>query len=194
VKQSGGSGQFAKVTVQIAPRVRGEGNRIEDHTAGGVIPRQFLAACRKGVEEALQDGVLGGNPSVDVAVEIIDGQAHAKDSNELAFRMAAIFAVKDALRQAGPILLEPIMSVECVAPDECRGDLLGDLNRRRGRILGVEEQARGTDSVEVTLQAEAPLAELFGYANAIRSLSRGRASYSMRPARFEPAPVAVGRS
>jgi elongation factor G len=189
VKQSGGSGQFAKVTVQVAPRRRGEGNRIEDHTVGGAIPRQFLAACRKGVEEALQDGVLGGHPVVDVAVEIIDGQAHAKDSNELAFRMAAIFAVKDALRQAGAILLEPIMAVECVAPDEYRGDLLGDLNRRRGRILGVEEQVRGADSVEVTLQAEAPLAELFGYANAIRSLSRGRASYSMRPARFEPVPA-----
>ena len=140
------------------------------------------------MEEALRDGVLGGNPVVDVAVEFIDGQAHAKDSNELAFRMATIFAVKEALRQAGAILLEPIMAVECVAPDEYRGDLLGDLNRRRGRILGVEEQVRGADSVEVTLQAEAPLAELFGYANAIRSLSRGRASYSMRPARFELVP------
>ena len=189
VKQSGGSGQFAKVTVQVAPRERGEGNLVEDRTVGGVIPRQFLAACRKGVEEALRDGVLGGNPVVDVAVELIDGQAHAKDSNELAFRMAAIFAVKDALRQAGAILLEPIMAVECVTPDEYRGDLLGDLNRRRGRILGVEEQVRGADSVEVTLQAEAPLAELFGYSNAIRSLSRGRASYSMRPARFEPVPA-----
>ena len=189
VKQSGGSGQFAKVTVQVAPRERGMGNLVEEKTVGGVIPRQFLAACRKGVEEALQDGVLGGNPVVDVAVEIIDGQAHAKDSNELAFRMAAIFAVKEALREAGAILLEPIMAVECVAPDEYRGDLLGDLNRRRGRIVGVEEQVRGADSVEVTLQAEAPLAELFGYANAIRSLSRGRASYSMRPARFEPVPA-----
>ena len=189
VKQSGGNGQFAKVTVQVAPRERGEGNRIEDRTVGGAIPRQFLAACRKGAEEALQDGVLGGNPVVDVAVELIDGQAHAKDSNELAFRMATIYAVKDALRQAGAILLEPIMAVECVAPDEYRGDLLGDLNRRRGRIVGVEEQVRGADSVEVTLQAEAPLAELFGYANAIRSLSRGRASYSMRPARFERVPV-----
>ena len=192
VKQSGGSGQFAKVTVQVAPRERGDGNRIEDRTVGGAIPRQFLAACRKGVEEALQDGVLGGNPVVDVAVELIDGQAHAKDSNELAFRMATIYAVKEALRQAGAILLEPIMAVECVAPDEYRGDLLGDLNRRRGRIVGVEEQVRGADSVEVTLQAEAPLAELFGYANAIRSLSRGRASYSMRPARFERVPVGPG--
>jgi elongation factor G len=190
VKQSGGSGQFAKVTVWLTPRERGEGNLVEDHTVGGAIPRQFLAACRKGAEEALQQGVLGGHPVVDAGVELIDGQAHAKDSNELAFRMATIFAVKEALRQGGPILLEPIMAVECVAPGECRGDLLGDLNRRRGRILGVEEQTCGdADGVEVTLQAEAPLAELFGYANAIRSLSRGRASYSMRPARFEPAPL-----
>ena len=188
-KQNGGVGQFAKVTVHVTSRERGSGNSIEEKIVGGVIPRQFLAACRKGVEEALADGVLGGNPVVDVAVEIIDGQAHAKDSNELAFRLAAIFAVKEALRQAGPILLEPIMALECVAPDEYRGDLLGDLNRRRGRIVGVEEQVRGADSVEVTLQAEAPLAELFGYANAIRSLSRGRASYSMRPARFEPVPA-----
>lgn len=187
-KQNGGVGQFAKVTVRVAPRERGTGNVVEDRTTGGVIPRQFVAASRKGVEEALQDGVLGGHPVVDVAVELIDGQAHAKDSNELAFRLAAIFAVKEALRQAGAILLEPIMAVECVAPDEYRGDLLGDLNRRRGRIVGVEEQVRGADSLEVTLQAEAPLAELFGYANAIRSLSRGRASYSMRPARFEPVP------
>ncbi len=188
-KQNGGVGQFAKVSVHVAPRERGQGNLVEDRIVGGVIPRQFMAACRKGVEEALADGVLGGHPVVDVAVEIIDGQAHAKDSNELAFRLAAIFAVKEALRQAGAILLEPIMAVECVAPDEYRGDLLGDLNRRRGRIVGVEEQARGADSVEVTLQAEAPLAELFGYANAIRSLSRGRASYSMRPTRFEPVPI-----
>lgn len=153
------------------------------------LSKTIPSAGSSPVEEALQDGVLGGNPVVDVAVEIIDCQAHAKDSNELAFRIATIYAVKDALRQAGAILLEPIMAVECVAPDEYRGDLLGDLNRRRGRIVGVEEQVRGADSVEVTLQAEAPLAELFGYANAIRSLSRGRASYSMRPARFEPVPV-----
>ena len=174
-----------------APRARGEGNLVEERVVGGAIPRQFLAACRKGAEDALGDGVLGGNPTVDVAVEITDGQAHAKDSNELAFRMATVFAVKDALRQAGAILLEPVMSVECVGPDECRGELLGDLHRRRGRILGVEERSvgvNGAGGVEVTLRAEAPLAELFGYAGAIRSLSRGRASYSMRPARFEPAP------
>ncbi len=191
-KQNGGVGQFAKVTVQVAPRERGAGSLVADWTVGGAIPRQFLAACRKGVEEALADGVLGGHPVVDVAVEIIDGQAHAKDSNELAFRLAAIFAVKDALRQAGAILLEPIMAVECVAPDECRGDLLGDLHRRRGRVVGVEEQSRGAGHLDVTIQAEAPLAELFGYANAIRSLSRGRASYSMRPARFAPAPASAG--
>ena len=186
VKQHGGTGQFAKVSARVSPRARGEGCLVEDRVTGGAIPRQFLAACRKGAEDALADGVLDGNPTVDVHVEILDGQAHANDSSDLAFRLAANLAVKDALRQAGPILLEPVMAVECNGPDECRGDLLGDLLRRRGRILGVEEKHPGA---EIIIRAEAPLAELFGYTGAIRSLSRGRATHSMRPCRYEPAPA-----
>ncbi len=185
-KQSGGSGMFARVIVNVSPNERGKGIVIEDQVTGGNIPRPFIAACVKGANDALRDGVLGGYPVVDVCVVIVDGAAHVKDSNELAFRLAATYAVKEALRAAQPVLLEPIMKVESSVPAEYQGDILGDLKRRRGVVLGLETRL-GTAIVT----AEVPLAEMFGYANATRSLSKGRAAYSMQPSHFTPAPASA---
>ena len=153
---------------------------------GGSIPREFIPAVENGIREAIKSGVYAGFQVIDVRVEITDGSFHEVDSNELAFRMAGIFAMKDAFSQAGPILLEPVMKVEVATPDEYQGDLLGDINRRRGIIQGVDAKAGQT-----ILSAMVPLAEMFGYATAIRSLSKGRASYSMEPMNFEQVPNSV---
>src|SRR5438445_4372032 len=139
-----------------------------------------------GIKEAIKGGIYAGYQVIDIKVEVVDGSFHEVDSNELAFRMAGIFALKDAFKKAGPILLEPLMKVECTTPDEYQGDLLGDINRRRGTIVSIE--AKGGQTI---LNAEVPLAEMFGYATAIRSLSKGRASYSMEPLAFEQVPTSV---
>ena len=140
-----------------------------------------------GIREAIAGGVLAGYPLVDVRVEVVDGSYHEVDSNELAFKMAGIFAVKEACKKASLVLLEPIMKVEVVTPEESQGDVMGDLNRRRGKILGME-----MDSKQIcTLTCEVPLAEMFGYATAVRSLSKGRASYSMEPFSFEEVPSSI---
>jgi elongation factor G len=182
-KQNGGVGMYARVILAVHPNARGAGLQVENRVSGGNIPAQFISAVRKGIDDALRSGV-NGYPMVDVQVSILDGAAHVKDSNELAFRLAAAEATRDALRRAQPVLLEPIMKVELATPAEHQGDLLGDLNRRRGKVLAVEAKSQGT-----VVQAEVPLAGLFGYANAIRSLSRGRAAYSMSPSHFEVLPA-----
>ena len=186
VKQSGGRGQYGHVIIKIAPNARGKGITIENKVVGGNIPKEYIPACIKGLNEATQNGVIGGYPVIDIHVDIVDGSYHDVDSNELAFKMAAIFSLKDALKKAKPILLEPIMKVENITPDEFQGDIMGDLNRRRARISGVE--TKGKLSI---VTAEVPLAELFGYATAIRSLSKGRSSYSMEPSHFEQVPANV---
>jgi len=186
VKQSGGRGQYGHVVVKIQPNERGKGITIENKVVGGAIPKEFIPAVNKGLNEAVLNGVVGGYPVIDVNVDIVDGSFHDVDSNELAFKMAAIFALKDALKKAKPILLEPIMKVENVTPEEFQGDIMGDLNRRRARIAGME-----TKGNLCTLNAEVPLAEMFGYATAIRSLSKGRSSYSMEPSHFEQVPTNV---
>jgi elongation factor G len=185
-KQNGGTGMYARVNVAVRPNEPGRGFSIENLVSGGNIPLQFLKAVRNGVQEGLQEGVLAGYPVVDVHVDILDGAAHEKDSNDVAFRLAAASAVREALHKAKPLLLEPVMRVEVETPNEEQGDLLGDLTRRRGNILAVEP-GRNT----VVLNAQVPLAELWGYANAIRSLSSGRASYSMSPSHFERIPDAL---
>jgi len=182
-KQNGGSGMYARVNVAVRPNEPGRGFSIQNRVSGGNIPLQFLKAVRNGVQEGLQEGVLAGYPVVDVHVDILDGAAHEKDSNELAFKLAAASAVREALQKAKPRLLEPVMHVEVETPNEEQGDLLGELTRRRGNILAVEPGQNA-----VVLNAQVPLAELWGYANAIRSLSRGRASYSMTPSHFERVP------
>ncbi len=186
VKQSGGRGQYGHVIVKIAPNARGKGITIENKVVGGNIPKEYIPACIKGLKEATLNGVIGGYPVIDIHVDIVDGSYHDVDSNELAFKMAAIFSLKDALKKAKPILLEPIMKVENITPEEFQGDIMGDLNRRRARISGME-----TKGNLCTINAEVPLAEMFGYATAIRSLSKGRSSYSMEPSHFEQVPANV---
>jgi elongation factor G len=186
IRQSGGRGQYGHALVTVAPNERGKGIEIENQIVGGAIPKEYIPAVIDGIEEALAGGVLAGYPMVDLKIAIVDGTFHEVDSSELAFKMAGIFALKDAAKKANLILLEPIMKVEVTTPEEYQGDLLGDLNRRRGKIVGIEAKDSAT-----SLSAEVPLAEMFGYATAIRSLSKGRAAYSMEPFRFEPVPSSI---
>jgi len=186
VKQSGGRGQYGHVVIKLGPAERGKGVTIENKTVGGSIPKEFIPAVIKGLNEATTNGIIGGYPVIDINVQIVDGSFHDVDSNEMAFKMAAIFALKDGLKNAKSILLEPIMKVENITPEEFQGDIMGDLNRRRAKIAGLETKGNLT-----TVNAEVPLAEMFGYATAIRSLSKGRSSYSMEPSHFEQVPQQV---
>ena len=186
IRQSGGRGQYGHACIQLQPNERGKGIEIESKIVGGAIPKEFIRPTIDGIEEAIAGGVVAGYPMVDVKVQIVDGTFHEVDSSELAFKMAGIFALKDAVKKANPILLEPIMKVEVTTPDEYQGDLIGDLTRRRGKIMGMDSRDR-----TVTVTAEVPLAEMFGYATAIRSLSKGRAAYSMEPFMFEPVPASI---
>ena len=186
IKQSGGRGQYGHVEVDIRPAERGKGHLIESKVVGGTIPKDYIPACKKGIEEALLNGILGGYPVIDLEVDIVFGSYHDVDSNEMAFKMAAIFAMKDAFKNGNSILLEPIMKVENVTPEDYQGDIMGDLNRRRGIIKGME-----TKLGLCNINADVPLAEMFGYATAIRSLSKGRSSYTMEPSHFEQVPENV---
>ncbi len=186
IRQSGGRGQYGHACITIAPNERGKGVEIENAIVGGAIPKEYIPAVIDGVEEAIKGGVLAGYPMVDLKIAVVDGTFHEVDSSELAFKMAGIFALKEACKKAHAILLEPIMKVEVTTPEEYQGDLLGDLNRRRGKISGIEAKDAST-----IITAEVPLAEMFGYATAIRSLSKGRAAYSMEPFRFEPVPNSI---
>jgi elongation factor G len=186
IRQSGGKGQYGHACITLAPNARGKGVEIENKIVGGAIPKEYISPVIDGIEEAIAGGALAGFPVVDVKVAVVDGTFHEVDSSELAFKMAGIFALKDAAKKANPILLEPIMKVEVTTPDEYQGDLLGDLNRRRGKIVHIEAKDAST-----IVTAEVPLAEMFGYATAIRSLSKGRAAYSMEPFRFEPVPSGI---
>ena len=159
---------------------------MENKVVGGAIPREFINACMAGVKEAMISGIIAGYQVVDVHVDLLDGSSHDVDSNEQSFKMAAIFAMKNAFREANCKLLEPMMDVECTTPDEFQGDIMGDLNRRRGRIG--EIGARNNVSI---IKAEVPLAEMFGYSTDIRTLSSGRASYSMEPSHFENVPDTI---
>ena len=184
VRQTGGHGQFAQVLLEIEPLERGGGIQFEDRTKGGVIPREFISAVRKGVEDALGSGPLGGYPVVDVMAALVDGSYHEVDSSEMAFRIAGSMATKSALQKARPVLLEPIMQLEVITPGEFLGDVLGDLGRRRANIRNIEGQA-GTQVV----RAQIPLGESFGYAGVLRSLTQGRANYSMEFKHYQEAPA-----
>ena len=185
IKQSGGRGQYGHVEVDIRPAERGKGHTVENKVVGGTIPKDYIPAVKKGIEEAFLNGILGGYPVIDLEVDIVFGSYHDVDSNENAFKMAAIFAMKDAYKNASPILLEPIMKVENATPEDYQGDM-GDLNRRRGIIKGME-----TKHGLCVINADVPLAEMFGYSTAIRSLSKGRSSYTMEPSHFEQVPENV---
>jgi len=182
-KQTGGRGQYGHVILSVRPNEKGKGLTIENKVVGGTIPKEYINAVYKGINESMSNGSVAGYPVVDVHVEILDGSYHDVDSNENAFTMAAIFAMRDAFKKAQPILLEPVMSVEVSTPDDYQGDVMGDLNRRRGQIQSME--SKGKLSV---VHANVPLKEMFGYSNAVRSLSSGRASYAMTPSHFEQVP------
>jgi elongation factor G len=186
IRQSGGRGQYGHACVKIQPNEKGKGVEVTNEIVGGTIPKEYIPAVIDGIEEAIKGGVYAGYQVIDIKAQVVDGSFHEVDSNELAFKMAGIFALKDAFKKAGPILLEPIMKVECTTPDEYQGDLLGDINRRRGIINGIDAK-----NGQTILNAQVPLAEMFGYATAIRSLSKGRASYSMEPLNFEQVPNSV---
>ncbi|MGZ8939477.1 MAG: elongation factor G [Limisphaerales bacterium] len=186
IRQSGGRGQYGHAVITVEPNERGKGIEIENKIVGGTIPKEYIPAVINGIEEAIEGGVMAGYQVVDIKVKVIDGSFHEVDSNELAFKMAGIFALKDAAKKAAPILLEPIMKVEASTPEEYQGDIMGDLSRRRGKIMGMEAKGGA-----VAVNAEVPLAEMFGYATAIRSLSKGRAAYSMEPLAFEPVPSQI---
>jgi elongation factor G len=186
IRQSGGRGQYGHACITIQPNEKGKGVEVTNEIVGGAIPKEYIPAVIDGIEEAIKGGVYAGYQVIDIKAQVVDGTFHEVDSNELAFKMAGIFALKDAFKKAGPILLEPIMKVECTTPDEYQGDLIGDITRRRGHIINIEAKLGQT-----IVNANVPLAEMFGYATAIRSLSKGRASYSMEPLTFEQVPNSV---
>jgi elongation factor G len=182
-KQSGGRGQYGHVVLDVNPNEKGVGLTTKSLVVGGAIPKEFINSVMRGVEEAMTNGVVAGYPVVDIHVNVTDGSSHDVDSNENAFKMAAIFAMKDAFKRANPILLEPIMDVEVTTPEDYQGDIMGDLNRRRGQI-----QEMGSKGNVAIVKAKVPLAEMFGYSTDVRTISSGRASYSMEPASFDPVP------
>ena len=186
VRQTGGKGQFADVTLKVEPNEAGKGFEFESEIVGGAIPKEFIPSVEKGVEEALKAGVVAGYPVVDVKVTVLDGSYHEVDSSEMAFKIAASMAFKEACQKGKARLLEPIMDVEVVVPEEYMGDIIGDLSSRRGRIGGMF-----TRSDARVIAASVPLAEMFGYATRMRSISQGRAVYSMQFSRYETLPQAV---
>ena len=186
IKQSGGSGQFAVVKISVEPTGPGGGYVFEDKITGGRVPREYIQPTNQGIQSALDNGVLAGYPTVDVKVSLVDGQYHDVDSSEMAFKIAGQMAFREAARKAGPVLLEPIMGVEVVTPDEYMGDVMGDLSSRRGRIEGME--ARGNTQV---VRAQVPLSEMFGYSTDLRSRTQGRATYTMQFHSYQQVPEVI---
>jgi elongation factor G len=185
IRQTGGSGQYGVVNIDLEP-APGEGFDFVNQIKGGAVPSEFIPAVEKGIEEALESGVKAGYPMVDVRVTLTDGSYHDVDSSEMAFKVAGSMALREAARRAKPVLLEPVMSVEVVTPEEFMGDVIGDLNRRRGRIEGMEP--RGNTQV---IRAFVPLAQMFGYATDLRSQTQGRATYTMQFDRYAEMPSAL---
>jgi elongation factor G len=186
VRQTGGRGQYGDVYLEVEPNEAGKGFEFENKIIGGSIPREYIPAVEKGIREALDTGVLAGYPIVDVKVRLTDGSYHEVDSNEMAFKIAASMGFKEACRKAKPVLLEPVMDVEVVTPEEYMGAIVGDLNSRRGRIASME--ARGSSQV---IRATVPLGQMFGYATEMRSMTQGRATYTMQFARYEEVPPGI---
>jgi elongation factor G len=176
IKQSGGRGQYGHVVITLEPREPGSGYEFVDATKGGVVPREFIPAVDKGIQEALRAGVLAGYPVVDVRATLTFGSYHDVDSNENAFRVAGAIAFKDAMRRGDPVLLEPMMQVEVEMPEDFLGNVMGDLSARRGTVQGMDEIPGGGGKI---VRATVPLAEMFGYATTLRSLTQGRATYTM---------------
>ena len=189
VRQSGGRGQYGHVWLKVEPNEQGKGYEFINGIVGGSVPREFIPAVDKGIKEAVDTGVIAGYPIVDVKVTIFDGSYHDVDSNEMAFKIAGSMGFKDGFRRAKPVLLEPIMKVEVVTPEEYSGDVIGDLNRRRGQITGMEENAGGK-----AISADVPLSEMFGYATTVRSMSQGRATFTMEFAKYVEVPPNIAET
>jgi len=186
VRQSGGRGQFGHVWLRIEPKEHGEGYEFVNAIVGGAIPKEYIPAVDKGIQEQMQNGVIAGYPVVDVKVTLFDGSYHEVDSSEMAFKIAGSMCFKEGAKKAGAVLLEPIMDVEVVTPEEYMGDVMGDLNRRRGIVQGMDDIPTGK-----SIRAEVPLGEMFGYATTLRSLTQGRASYTMQFSRYNEAPTSI---
>ncbi len=189
VRQSGGRGQYGHVWLKLEPNEQGKGYEFVNGIVGGSVPREFIPAVDKGIKEAVETGVMAGYPVVDVKVTLFDGSYHDVDSNELAFKIAGSMGFKEGFRRAKPVILEPIMKVEVVTPEEYSGDVIGDLNRRRGQITGMEESAAGK-----SILADVPLAEMFGYATTVRSMSQGRATFTMEFSKYVEVPPNISDS
>jgi elongation factor G len=189
VRQSGGRGQYGHVVIEMGPRERGAGFEFENGIVGGVIPKEYIPAVEKGIREQLGNGVLAGFPVVDVSVRLIDGSYHEVDSNEMAFKIAGSMAFKEGFAKASPVLLEPIMKIEVVTPEDYMGDVMGDLSRRRGVLQGQEDGPSGK-----TIAAQVPLGEMFGYATSLRSMSQGRATFTMEFDHYAEAPTNIAEA
>jgi len=187
VRQSGGRGQYGHCVLEIEPQESGKGFEFVNKLVGGSIPKEYVPAVEAGIKEAMEAGILAGYPVVDVKVSVVDGSFHEVDSSEMAFKIAGSMGFKAAMEKAGPILKEPIMAVEVVTPEDFMGDVMGDLNSRRGQIHGMEPGTGGTQ----VIRADVPLSEMFGYATTLRSMTQGRASYSMEPSRYDVVPKAM---
>ncbi len=183
IRQSGGRGQYGHCFLRVEPKSRGEGYEFVDAIKGGAIPNEFIPSVEKGVKEAMEKGVLAGYPLVDLEVKLYDGTFHEVDSSDIAFKIAGSMALQNAVKQAGLVLLEPIMKVEVTTPEEFMGTVIGDLSSKRAQIMGTERRSNAT-----IILAMVPLAELSGYATTLRSLSQGRASYYMEPSHYEEVP------
>jgi elongation factor G len=183
VRQTGGRGQYGHVVINVAPAGTGAGFVFEDKIVGGTIPREYIPAVEQGIREALDNGVLAGYPLIDIKVELIDGSYHDVDSSEMAFKIAGSMALKEGVRRAKPVILEPIMDVEVVTPADYMGDIIGDLSSRRGKVGGMTERAGAR-----VIGASVPLGEMFGYSTTLRSMSQGRAVYTMQFAHYDEVP------
>lgn len=188
-RQSGGRGQYGHVKIRVEPNESGKGYEFKNAIVGGAIPKEYIPAVDAGIQGALQTGILAGYPVVDVKVELYDGSYHEVDSSEMAFKIAGSMAIKEALRKAGSIILEPIMKVVVITPEDYMGDVIGDLNSRRGQIQGMEPR---NGSEEIT--AMVPLSEMFGYATDLRSRTQGRGQYSMEPSHYIEVPKSIAES
>jgi elongation factor G len=186
VRQSGGRGQYGDIWLRLEPQPAGAGYEFVNGIVGGAVPREYIPAVDKGIKEAMETGVIAGYPVVDVKVTAFDGSYHDVDSSEMAFKIAGSIGFKEGFRKAKPVLLEPIMKVEVVTPEDYYGDIVGDLNRRRGQIVGMEDSISGK-----VVTAEVPLAEMFQYSTAMRSMSQGRATYTMEFAKYMEVPSNV---
>jgi elongation factor G len=189
VRQTGGRGMYGHVWLKLEPLPGGSGYEFENAIVGGVVPREYIAAVDKGVKEQLENGVIAGYPLVDIKVTLYDGSYHDVDSNEMAFKLAGSMALREGAQEASPVLLEPLMKVEVVTPEDYMGDVMGDLNRRRGIVAGMEDSVSGK-----IIRASVPLAEMFGYSTDLRSATQGRATYSMEFEKYEEAPRNIADS